>query len=200
VSGRGGGERNRTSVSTPSDTEIRVERVFDAPRELVWEVYTDPESMADWLGPRDHGVTIEAIDIRPGGSYRYTARGPGGDEYPTHGEYLEVVPPRLLVLTVQVEGYGEPWTQRVRFEQLDNGERTRLVELLTFISKEERDGKLEAGMERGIREGHDRLGELVVGSQTVLSNRQTRGINGHGSCRYVDVPGRLRRRPQRRDQ
>jgi uncharacterized protein YndB with AHSA1/START domain len=163
VSAGGGGERNRTTVSAPSDTVIRVERVFDAPRELVWEVYTDPEAMADWLGPRDHEVTIEEIDFRPGGSYRYTARGPGGDEYPTHGEYLEVVRPRLLVLTVQVEGYGEPWTQRVRFERLDNGERTRLVELLTFVSKEERDGKLEAGMERGFTEGHDRIEQLVAG-------------------------------------
>jgi uncharacterized protein YndB with AHSA1/START domain len=157
------GQRNRTSVTTPSDTEIRVERVFEAPRELVWEVYTDPESMADWLGPRGLEVTIEEIDIRPGGSYRYTAVTPDDVRCPTYGEYLEVVPPRLLVLTVEVEGFGEPWTQRVKLEAVDGGERTRIVEILTFASEEDRDIKLQAGMERGLIEGHDRIEELVAG-------------------------------------
>lgn len=66
--------QNDTSITTPSDTQIRIERVFEAPRELVWEAHADPELLSEWLGPHDHPVTVTEMDLRPGGSYRWRRR------------------------------------------------------------------------------------------------------------------------------
>jgi uncharacterized protein YndB with AHSA1/START domain len=155
--------RHPTAVTTPSDTEVRIEREFDASRELVYEAYTDPELMAEWLGPRRLRMTVQEMDVRTGGSYRYTHESEdGGDPYVFFGEFREVDPPRLLVQTFQWEGNDAPPSlDRVEFEQLD-GDRTRIVVTGTFDSVESRDAILEAGMERGVREGYEKLDELLA--------------------------------------
>ena len=149
-------QEHTTAITTPSDTEIRIERLFDAPRELIWEAYTDPELMAEWLGPRDGSISVETMDVRPGGKYRYTHCSSAGDEYHFSGEYREVEAPRLLVATFQFEGIDSVSIDRLELEELDGG-RTRLVATSTFDSKEERDGMLQSGMEKGVNEGYDKL-------------------------------------------
>lgn len=150
-----------TTVTTPGDTEVRIEREFDAPRELVYEAYTDPELMTEWLGPRRLKMTVQEMDVRTGGSYRYTHEDEEG-AYVFFGEFREVDPPHLLVQTFQWEGNDTPPSlDRVEFEQLD-GDRTRIVVTGTFDSKESRDAIIEAGMEKGVREGYEKLDELLA--------------------------------------
>ncbi|HEX6752605.1 MAG TPA: SRPBCC family protein [Solirubrobacterales bacterium] len=150
-----------TAVITPSDTEVRIEREFDAPRELLWEAYTDPELMREWIGPRRLTMTVQEMDVRTGGSYRYTHTDAEGS-YVFFGEFREVDPPRLLVQTFQWEGNDAlPSVDRVEFEELE-GDRTRIVVTGTFDSKGSRDAILEAGMERGVREGYEKLDELLA--------------------------------------
>lgn len=154
-----------TTVTTPSDTEVRIEREFDAPLALVYEAYTDPELMSEWLGPRRLTMTVQEMDVRTGGSYRYTHEDENG-AYVFFGEFREVDPPRLLVQTFQWEGNeAPPSLDRVEFEELD-GDRTRIVVTGTFDSKEFRDAILEAGMERGVREGYEKLDELLARQQS----------------------------------
>jgi uncharacterized protein YndB with AHSA1/START domain len=156
--------RNPTTVTTRSDTEVRIEREFDAPRELVYKAYTDPELMSEWLGPRRLKMTVQEMDVRNGGSYRYTHEDEDG-AYVFFGEFREVDPPRLLVQTFQWEGNdAPPSVDRVEFEEL-KGDRTRIVVTGTFDSKESRDAILEAGMEKGVREGYEQLDELLARRQ-----------------------------------
>ncbi len=153
--------RNPTTITTLSDTEVRIERTFDAPRELVWEAYTDPELLTEWLGPRRLTMTVQEMDVRTGGSYRYTHRDDDG-EYVFFGEFREVVPPKLLVQTFQFEGNDHPPSvDRVEFEELD-GDRTRIVVTATLDSIESRDAMLQSGMERGVSEGYEKLDELLA--------------------------------------
>ncbi|HEY7950193.1 MAG TPA: SRPBCC family protein [Solirubrobacterales bacterium] len=156
--------RHPTTVTTPSETEVRIEREFDAPRELVFEAYTDPELLTEWLGPRRLTMTVQEMDVRTGGSYRYTHSDADGS-YVFFGEFREVDPPRLLVQTFQWEGNDAPSSvDRVEFEELE-GDRTRIVVTGTFDSKESRDAMLEAGMEKGVREGYEKLDELLARRQ-----------------------------------
>lgn len=153
-------EKNPTTITTPSNTQIRIERIFDAPRELVWEAYTDAESLPEWLGPRRLTMTIDEMDVRPGGSYRFTHHDADGNEFRFFGEYREIVPQEVLEWTFNFEGMPGTAIDRSEFEDLD-GERTKLVVTSTYESKEQRDRMLESGMETGVREGHERLDELL---------------------------------------
>ncbi|MDQ3586955.1 MAG: SRPBCC family protein [Actinomycetota bacterium] len=154
-------ERSSTSISTPSDTEIRIERVFEAPRELVWEAHADPDLLGEWLGPYDHPVTVESMDLQPGGSYRWTSPAPEGEELAFYGEYREVSPPEVMEMTFEFSGApGHVSVDRLELEELEGG-RTRLVSISTFDSKEDRDGMLQSGMETGMTEGYEKLDELV---------------------------------------
>jgi uncharacterized protein YndB with AHSA1/START domain len=155
---------NKTGITTPSDTEIRIERLFDAPREAVWEAYTDPELMAQWLGPRDGEMSVEEMDVRPGGAYRYTHRTSDGGEHRFSGEYREVDAPNVLEATFRYEPIDDFSVARLELEEIDGG-RTRLVAISTFNSKEARDGMLQSGMEKGVVEGYDKLDELLARRQ-----------------------------------
>src|SRR3989442_1038464 len=92
-------ESGRLSVAAQSDRELVMTRVFDAPRQLVFDAWTRPELFVRWFGPRGWSVPVCEIDLRPGGSYRYVLRGPGGAEIGLRGAYREVVPPERLVCT-----------------------------------------------------------------------------------------------------
>jgi len=158
-------ERHKTSITTPSDTEICIERTFDAPRQLVWEAYTDPELFPEWLGPRELTMTVEEFDLRPGGSYRFTHRDSEGNEFVFFGELREVEEPNLIVRTFAWEGMpGKFSVERAEFEELD-GDRTRIVVTSSFDSKEDRDGMLQSGMERGVVDSYSRLDELFERQQ-----------------------------------
>ena len=88
----------------PADREIVITRVFAAPRELVWKVWTRPEHIAKWWGPRGFDTAVRAMDLRPGGKWEYVMRGPDGAEYPVCGVFREVVPPERIVTT---DEFGE---------------------------------------------------------------------------------------------
>ena len=155
---------NETTITTPSDTEIRIERIVEAPRELVWDAYTDPELVAQWLGPRDLTMTDVQMDVRPGGAYRFThAR--GDQTFSFHGVYRELDPPNALEWTFNFEGFPRGSVDRTEFEELDGG-RTRIVTVSTFESKEDRDNMLNSGMESGVCEGYERLDELLAARQS----------------------------------
>jgi uncharacterized protein YndB with AHSA1/START domain len=136
----------KTQVTTPSDVEIRVERVFDAPRDHVFSVYTDPELIPEWWGDT---TVVEELDVRPGGAWRF--RTPYGV---VEGEFHEVDPPERLVQTFQNH------VQTLEFEDL--GGRTRLVQTMRFDSTEARDTTMNYGVEAGAEAGFERVDAVLA--------------------------------------
>ena len=148
--------------TTPSDTEITLTRLFDAPRDLVWEAMTKPEHVRRWWGILDehHSVPVCEIDLRVGGKWRFVGRGPEGDYPAFYGEYLEVDRPGLLVYTEIFEPFPDGSslvTQRLEEEQ----GRTRLTVTARYDSRESRDMVIGTGMEKGAAISYDRLEDLV---------------------------------------
>ena len=153
---------SRTVVSTPSDREIVAERIFDAPRERVFAAYTDPKLIPEWWGPRGVTTTIDKMDVRPGGEWRFVCRDPEG-ETAFRGAYREISPPERISESFEWEGMlGHVLVESAAFEDL--GERTKVTTTLLFHATEERDGMLSSGMESGMSESHDRLAELLAGT------------------------------------
>jgi len=154
--------QNETVVTLPSDTEVHVERVFDAPRDLVWDCYTDEALVADWLGPRRLKMRIEKWDFRVGGEWHYFHIDEGGNEYEFFGEFREIEQPSKVVQTFNFVMEPQPpaSTDSVEFVELDDG-RTRLIANTTFESKEQRDGMVQSGMEKGMTESFERLEEIL---------------------------------------
>jgi uncharacterized protein YndB with AHSA1/START domain len=150
-----------TRISTPSDREIASERIFDAARERVFAAYTDPELIARWWGPRGTSTTVERMDVRPGGVWRFVIRNDSDGEQSTFkGVYREVAAPERIVQSFEWEGMpGHVVIETAGFEAL--GERTRVRGVSLFHTTEERDGMLASGMERGLSDSHDRLAELL---------------------------------------
>ena len=148
-------------VTTPSDREIHVERVFDAPRDRVFAVYTDPELISEWWGPRGTTTSVDEMDVRPGGRWRFVIRNSDGSETGFRGVFREVAPPERLVQTFEWEGMpGHVSVDTATFEDL--GERTKVVSDSIFHTTEERDGMIETGMEGGLNDTYDRLEEVLA--------------------------------------
>jgi uncharacterized protein YndB with AHSA1/START domain len=146
------------TLTTPTDREIHVERVFDAPRDRVFATFTDPALIPEWWGPT---TVVDQMDVRPGGSWRFVARNADGSETAFRGEYREVTPPERIVQTFEWEGMpGHVHVETVAFEDL--GDRTKLTMTLVFDTTEERDGLLAHGGERGMNETYARLDELLA--------------------------------------
>lgn len=152
---------NRTlEVTLPSDTEIRMTRVFDAPRELVFEAHSKPEHISQWWGRRQDTMPICELDFRPGGKWRFVNRGDDG-EHAFRGEFREVVRPERITWTFEYEGMpGHISVETLTFTEHEG--QTTLTSTSVFPSKEERDGMLETGMETGANETWDRLEEYVA--------------------------------------
>ena len=149
------------TVATPSDREIVMTRVFDAPRELVFRAYTDPEAIPLWWGPRRLTTTVVEMDVRPGGAWRFVQRDADGNEYGFHGVYREIVPPERVVSTFEFEGMpGHVAVDTVTLEEHDG--KTTLTTRSLFDTVEDRDGVLQSGMESGAAESMDRLAELLA--------------------------------------
>src|SRR5215217_6004914 len=134
-----------TTVTTPNELEIRVERIFEAPRTHVYSVWTDPGLIPEWWGD---GTVVEEMDVRPGGTYRFrTAFGF------VEGEFREVEPPERLVQTFQNH------LQTLEFEDL--GERTKLTQTMLFETTEQRDTTIQYGVEEGAKAGFARIDSLL---------------------------------------
>jgi uncharacterized protein YndB with AHSA1/START domain len=147
-------------LTTPSDTEIRMARTFDAPRDLVWRLWTDAERIPEFWGWRDAETTVHTWDLRPGGAWRISSRGGDGTEFAFSGEFREVQPQELLVWTFGYDGMTEePLVESLRFEE--EGGRTTLVSTSTFETKEARDAMLGTGMADGAKVTYDRFEELL---------------------------------------
>ncbi|CAA9508300.1 MAG: Ligand-binding SRPBCC domain protein family [uncultured Solirubrobacterales bacterium] len=154
-------QQSTTVLTTPSDREIVSERVFDAPRDRVWEAYTDPELIPQWWGPRHAAVSVDVMDVRRGGAWRFVHRDSEGNEVGFRGTYREVTPPERIVQTFEWEGMpGHVIVETLTLEDL--GGRTKVTGVSLFHTTEERDGMLASGMESGLTETHDRLAELLA--------------------------------------
>jgi uncharacterized protein YndB with AHSA1/START domain len=149
-----------TKFTTPSDREVAMTRVFDAPRELVFEAWTNPEHLPNWLlGPEGWTMPVCEIDFRPGGAWRFVWRRTDGTEMEMNGVYEEIVPPERIVNT---ESWGGDWPETlntVDFSE-DDGKTTMTLTVL-YPSKEARDAAIGTGMTRGASESFDRLAEYL---------------------------------------
>jgi uncharacterized protein YndB with AHSA1/START domain len=151
---------NAAKFTMPSDREVVMTRVFDASRGLVWRAYTDPKLIPRWWGPRFLTTTIDKMDLKPGGAWRFVSRAPDGNEYGFHGVYREIVPPERIVWTFEFEGMsGHVSIDTVRFEEHEG--KTKVTVTSLFQTKQDRDGMVASGMEKGQTESTERLAELL---------------------------------------
>lgn len=136
-------------------------RVFDAPRERVWNVCTDPKFIPHWWGPGYLTTTVDKMEVKVGGVWRYIQKDADGNEYAFNGVYQEVEPPERLTYTFEFEPMaGHISTETITFEELPDG-KTRLIARTTFDTLEDLEGMLQSGMEGGAVETWDRLEELL---------------------------------------
>ena len=140
---------------------VRITREFDAPPAKVFRAHTDPDLVVQWLGPRGLEMRIDHYDCRTGGSYRYVHR-QGDEEYGFRGCFHEVRPDELIVQTFTFEGMPDGVAlEKVVLEDLGDG-RTRLTSTSLCDSFADRDAMLASGMEVGVREGYERLDEVLA--------------------------------------
>ena len=153
-------EVGTTTFTTPSEREIAIRRVFEAPRELLWDAHTKPEHVTQWmLGPEGWSMPVCEIDLKPGGEWHFVWRRSDGSELDMRGEYREVVVPERLVST---ERWGEDWPETLNTLLLTEEEgRTTLTTTMLYPSKETRDAALDTGMKDGTTESFDRLAEYL---------------------------------------
>lgn len=149
-----------TSYATPRDTEFVITRVVDAPRRLVFEAWTKPQHVRQWLlGPEGWSMPVCEIDARPGGSWRYVWRKADGSEMAMGGSYREVVQPQRIVST---EKWGPEWPETVNTVVFTESEgRTTITLTVTYPSKEARDAAMKTGMKDGIEVSYARLDKLL---------------------------------------
>jgi uncharacterized protein YndB with AHSA1/START domain len=143
-----------------SDLEISMTREFDAPRELVYRAFTDPELVPQWWGLRASTTIVDQFDLRVGGAWRFIQRMPDGTEFAFRGEFLELVPPSKVTQTFEFEPMPGHITQDT-MELTETNGKTLLTVTSKFQSIEDRDGMLQSGMEGGANESYDRLAELL---------------------------------------
>jgi uncharacterized protein YndB with AHSA1/START domain len=147
-------------VTTPTDQEIVLTRVFDAPRHLVFDAFSKPEVLKRWFGPRGWSMPICEVDLRVGGGFRFVLRGPDGKDMGMRGVYREIAPPERSVHLESFDDYpGESQVTAVFVEQEG---KTTLTATVLYPSKEVRDIVLKSGMEHGAAESYDKLAELLA--------------------------------------
>jgi uncharacterized protein YndB with AHSA1/START domain len=153
-----------TDIAIDSEVPlVRITREFDAPVEKVFRAHIDPDLISRWLGPRSLEMRIDHFDCRTGGSYRYL-HVRGEDQFGFHGSFHEVRPSELIVQTFTFEGDPDGVAlERIMFTDLGDG-RTRLTSTSLVDSFAARDAFVASGMEIGIREGYERLDEVLGGT------------------------------------
>ena len=146
-------------VTLPSDREVVLTRVFDAPRELVYDALTKPELLKRWFGPRGWSLVVCEVDLRVGGAWRFVLRGPGDSEMGMRGVYRELVRPERTVHTESFDDY--PGESVVTGVLVERDGKTTLTGTVLYESKEIRDAVVSMGMEHGAAESYDKLAELL---------------------------------------
>lgn len=156
----------KLALTTPSEREIAMTRLFDAPRRLVFDAWTKPELVKRWLGVRaGWTMPICEIDLKVGGTYRYVWRGPDGREMGMGGVFREIVRPERLVVT---ESFDESWYAGEAVDTtvlVERGGKTTVTTTVFYESKEARDAVLTTPMARGVAESYDKLAELLASGE-----------------------------------
>ena len=156
--------KNKVTVTAePGKQELFIIREFDAPRELVYKAHIDPKLYVQWLGPHGYEMILETFEPVSGGKYRYIHKDKQGNEYGFHGTFHEISE-ELMIQTFEFEGLperGHVVLDTMRLEELP-GNRTRVVIQSVYQSVEDRDGMVQSGMETGVREGYERLDDILA--------------------------------------
>jgi uncharacterized protein YndB with AHSA1/START domain len=150
-------------TAEPGKQEILIIREFDAPRELVFKAFTDPQLYVQWIGPRGMKTDLGRFEQRDGGSWRYVQTDKEGNKFAFHGVNHEVKAPERIIGTFEYEGLpetGHVILQTAKFEELSD-DRTKLISQSVFQSVEDRDGMMASGMEMGVTESYERLDEVL---------------------------------------
>jgi uncharacterized protein YndB with AHSA1/START domain len=153
---------HKTEITVePGSPLIVMTRDFDAPRDLVFRAYTDPQLLVQWLGPRELTTTVDQYDVRDGGRWRYVQRGPDGHEHGFHGIFHGAPSPEAIVQTFEYEGV--PGHVMLQTTTLDERGRTTLARTVSsFQSVADRDAMVASGMERGVHDSDERLDEVLA--------------------------------------
>lgn len=152
-------------IAEPGKQEIVLTRVFDAPRELLFKVYTDPSTVPHWWGPSYLTTTVDKMEVRQGGVWRFVQRDPAGHEHAFHGVYHAVLAPERIVNTFEYEGTpGHVLLATVTFEELPGG-KTRVTDRSVFQTLADRDAMVREGAKGGAVELMERLATLVASMQ-----------------------------------
>lgn len=147
-------------VTTPGDREVRIERIFNAPRDRVWRAFTDPKLVAQWWG-RGNRLVVERMEVERGGHWRFVEHAPDG-VHGFEGRFREVAPPERLSYTFEWDGMpGHVVVETVTLEDLGNG-RTKVVTVGLFHTTEDRDGMVSSGMEEGVNQSYAALDRLLA--------------------------------------
>ncbi len=148
-------------IAEPGQPQVFILREFDAPPELLFRAWTEPELLAQWLGPRRLTMRVERYDLRDGGTWRFVHSGADGVEHWFHGVFHGTPSLEGIVRTFEYEGYpGHVSLETLTFEK--HGSRTLVRENSVFQSVADRDGMIESGMEEGVVQGMERLDELLA--------------------------------------
>lgn len=156
---------NTVSTSAFGEGGFTLTRVFDAPRALLWQAWTDPKMMAQWFGPRHFTSSVPQLDVRPGGALRIIMHGPNGNDYPCAGVFIEVVKPERLVFTNNaVDNDGKVMLEGKTTATFTEQDGKTTMTLKTFAVGHVAVAKqMLAGMEIGWTQSIDKLEELVAG-------------------------------------
>jgi uncharacterized protein YndB with AHSA1/START domain len=152
----------KTQIDAPAGVPfIDMSREFDAPRDLVFKAYTDPELLVQWLGPRKYKMSVESWDVRDGGKWRYVNSDDDGNAWGFHGVFHGDQTPDGMLQTFEFEGSpGNVSLESLVFEDEDG--KTVIRNHSVYQSIQARDAMIESGMEGGVNEGFDRLDELIA--------------------------------------
>ena len=178
------------AVTLPSDLEIKITRVFDAPAALVFGMWTTSMHIRRWWGSDEAPVVLCEIDLRVGGNWRYVTRTAEGAELGWHGTYREVVRPRRLVSTEVFEGYPDCQSLNTLTLEEHSGQTTLTVVVL-HTSKEHRDGHVNSGMEGGMQQCMNRIDDLLAEAGAAAPDEAPRRPL---AARYRNVAGRFAQR------
>lgn len=156
---------NKTTITVePGKLDLFITREFDAPRERVFKAYTDARLFPQWVGPREDKMTLLTFEPKNGGNWQYISTDKDGNEFGFHGVYHEVLAPERIIDTFEFEGLpekGHVCLETIKFESIP-GNRTKLTIQAIFQTVIDRDGMIQADMERGVNEGFERLDELLL--------------------------------------
>ena len=153
-------QNRKMLILTNSDLDIEIESIINVPIENVFRAHIDPRLIPKWWGPAKYETTVEEMDVRPGGKWRYVQKDQDGKIHVFFGEFLDIQPLKKIVWTFRYEPYPEASEETIEFIKL-NKNQTKIHIRSIFPSKESRDGMLHSGMESGYQESLNRLEKLI---------------------------------------